>query len=73
MRNKRETDISNYTEKLAEAGVVAVVKRESGAKRFVKVLGKLFLTVFSVLLITGLITLVSLSIYIRARFRADGH
>ena len=64
MRNKRETDISNYTDKLTEAGVVTPPKRESGAKKFFKVLGKLFLTIFSVLFITGIITLVSLSIYI---------
>ena len=66
MRNKRETDISNYTEKLTEAGVVAPSKRESGGKKFFKVVGKLLLTVFSVLFITGVITAVSLSIYIFA-------
>lgn len=36
MRNKRETDISNYTEKLTEAGVVAPSKRESGGKKFLR-------------------------------------
>lgn len=66
MRNKRETDISNYTDKLAEAGVVSPPKKQSGAKKFFKVLGKLFLTVFGVLFVTGLITVVSLSIYIFA-------
>ena len=66
MRNKRETDISNYTDKLAEAGVVSPPKKQSGVKRFFKVLGKLFLTVFGVLFVTGLITVVSLSIYIFA-------
>ena len=66
MRNKRETDISNYTDKLAEAGVVSPPKKQSGAKRFFKVLGKLFLTIFGVLFVTGIITVVSLSIYIFA-------
>ena len=66
MRNKRETDISNYTDKLAEAGVVTPPKKESGGKKFFKVVGKLFLTIFSVLFVTGIITLVSLSIYIFA-------
>ena len=65
MRNKRETDISNYTDRAFEPDA-APAKRESGAKRFFKGLGKFFLTVFSVLFIAGIITAVSLSIYIFA-------
>lgn len=63
MRNKRETDISHYTDKPAE---VAVGKKpaESGVKRFFKGLGKLLLTVFSVCFVAAVITLVSLGIYI---------
>ena len=63
MRNKRETDISNYTDKTTDT-TSSEVKTESGAKRFFKALGKFFLTVFCVCLIAGIITVVSLGIYI---------
>lgn len=63
MRNKRETDISNYTGKIPEIAPEKK-KSESGAKRFFKAIGKLFLTIFTVLFIAGIITAVSLSIYI---------
>ena len=63
MRNKRETDISHYTDKTPD--VAADTKQtESGAKRFWKGLGKALLTVFSVCAVAGIITLVSLGIYI---------
>lgn len=60
MRNKRETDISSYTERTQPEPT----KREGGAKRFFKALGKFLLTVFSVVLIAGVVTLISLGIYI---------
>ena len=63
MRNKRETDISNYTGKIPELAPEKK-KSESGAARFFKAIGKFLLTVFSILLIAGVITGVSLSIYI---------
>ena len=63
MRNKRETDISNYTGKIPEL-VPEKKKSESGAARFFKAIGKFFLTVFVILLIAGIITGISLSIYI---------
>ena len=63
MRNKRETDISRYTDKPSELAVDSP-KTESGAKRFFKTLGKVFLTVFTVCLIAVVITAVSLGIYI---------
>lgn len=65
MRNKRETDISNYAEKSSEI-VAEPVKHDSGVKSFFKGLGKLLLTVVSVFFIAGIITAVSLSIYIFA-------
>ena len=65
MRNKRETDISTYTGKIPEL-VPEKKKSESGAARFFKAIGKFFLTVFTILLIAGIITGVSLSIYIIA-------
>ena len=63
MRNKRETDISHYTDKPAETAVGAK-PAESGVKRFFKGLGKLLLTVFAVCMVAAVITLVSLGIYI---------
>ncbi len=58
MRNKRETDISSY--KASENPR----KSDGSVKRFFKGLGKIVLTVFTVLVIAGLITGVSLGIYI---------
>ena len=63
MRYKRETDISNYTDKTPETPPSGK-NAESGAKRFFKGLGKALLTVFAVCFIAGLITLVSLGVYI---------
>ena len=63
MRNKRETDISNYTDKTPEAQVTEQ-KTESGVKRFFKAFGKFMLTAFAVCFIAGVITSVSLGIYI---------
>ena len=64
MRNKRETDISNYTDKTTDPPRLPTRKPESGAKRVFKTLGKVLLTVFCVCFIAGVITLVSLGIYI---------
>ena len=66
MRNRRETDISGYTGKNSELPEISRKRSESGAKRFFKGLGKLLLTVFSVLAVAGVITAVSLGIYIFA-------
>ena len=66
MRNKRETDISSYTGKGPEQPEMTFKRSESGAKKFFKGLGKFLLTVFSVLLVAGVVTGVSLSIYIIA-------
>ena len=65
MRNKRETDISNYTGKIPEL-VPEKKKSESGAARFFKAIGKFLLTVIVIMLIAGIITGISLSIYIFA-------
>ena len=64
MRNKRETDISSYTGKIPEQPEITYKRSESGAKRFFKGLGKFLLTMFSILAIAGIITAVSLGIYI---------
>ena len=63
MRKKRETDISNYTDKTPDAAVKEK-KSDGRAKKFLKGLGKALLTVFAVCFIAGIITLVSLGIYI---------
>lgn len=63
MRNKRETDISRYTEKPVDAEVKSR-KRESSVKRFFRGFGKFILTIFSVCLVAMIITGISLSIYI---------
>ncbi len=63
MRNKRETDISTYTGKIPELAPEKK-KSESSATRFFKAIGKFLLTAFTILLIAGVITGVSLSIYI---------
>ena len=46
MRNKRETDISRYTDKSADNGINE--KSESGVKRFFKGLCKFLLTAFTI-------------------------
>ncbi|MCD8026704.1 MAG: transglycosylase domain-containing protein [Clostridiales bacterium] len=62
MRNKRETDISQYKEAANELNLKA--KRESGVKRFFKWLGKAIFTAVCVCLVAGLISGISLSVYI---------
>ena len=64
MRNKRETDISRYTDVEPELNVSA--KKPSGVKRFFKALGKFIFTVFSVCFVAGVIAVASLAIYILA-------
>ena len=67
MRNKRETDISSYMGKTPEQQPEITFKRsESSAKRFFKGLGKFLLTIFSVLAVAGIVTAISLAIYIIA-------
>ena len=67
MRNKRETDISSYMGKTPEQQPEITYKRsESSAKRFFKGLGKFLLTIFSVLAVAGIVTAISLAIYIIA-------
>ena len=63
MRKKRETDISNYTDKIPETPA-AEERTQSGVKRFFKIFGKVMLTAFVVCCIAGVITLVSLGVYI---------
>ena len=63
MRNKRETDISQYTDRSVDTNNLTV-KRESGVKRFFKGFGKFFLTIFSVCFVALFIAGISLSIYI---------
>ena len=62
MRNKRETDISHYTDKTAESKVSG--KSDSTVKRVLKGIGKVLLTALAVGAIAGVITLISLGIYI---------
>ena len=62
MRNKRETDISRYTDKSADNGINE--KSENGAKRFFKGLGKFLLTTFTICFVALFIAGISLSIYI---------
>lgn len=63
MRNKRETDISRYTDKSADTGIING-KSESGVKRFFKGLGKFLLTAFTICFVAFFIAGISLSIYI---------
>ncbi len=63
MRNKRETDISRYTDKSADTGIITE-KSESGVKRFFKGLGKFLLTAFTICFVAFFIAGISLSIYI---------
>lgn len=62
MRNKRETDISRYTDKSADNGINE--KSESGVKRFFKGLCKFLLTAFTICFVALFIAGISLSIYI---------
>lgn len=63
MRNKRETDISRYTEKSVDNNIPAV-KTESPAKGFFKGVGKVLLTAFAVCFVATVIAGISLGIYI---------
>lgn len=62
MRNKRETDISQYTEKNADFNPNTV--SESGAKTFFKGFGRMLLTVCAVCFVAMLIAGISLAVYI---------
>lgn len=62
MRNKRETDISRYTDKSADTGINE--NSESGVKRFFKGLCKFLLTAFTICFVALFIAGISLSIYI---------
>ena len=62
MRNKRETDISRYTDKSADTGINE--NSESGAKRLFKGLCKFLLTAFTICFVALFIAGISLSIYI---------
>lgn len=61
MRNKRETDISQYTDLSNE---VVNEKKDGGVKRFFKAFGKFMLTICSVCFVALFIAGISLSIYI---------
>lgn len=63
MRNKRETDISRYTDRSIDPTNIPV-KKVSAVKRFFSGLGKFFLTIFAVCFVAMIITGISLSIYI---------
>ena len=63
MRNKRETDISRYTDRSVDTGNITE-NNDSGVKKFFKGLGKFFLTAFTISFIALFIAGISLSIYI---------
>ena len=63
MRNKRETDISQYTEKNNEP-IDYSAQNEKGPKRFFKCLGRVIVTLLSVFLVAMIISGISLSVYI---------
>ena len=63
MRNKRETDISQYTEETRNNNIPEI-KTESGAKKFFKGFGRFLLTVVSVCMVALIITGISIGIYI---------
>ena len=62
MRNKRETDISQYTEKNGVNN--SDFKNQSSFKIFLKGLGKILFTAFSVCVVAMLIAGISMSVYI---------
>lgn len=62
MRNKRETDISQYKDIQPE--INPAVRKVNPIKRFFKALGKFIFTIFSVCVVAGLIATISLGIYI---------
>ena len=61
MRNKKETDISRYTEKNTD---LDTVKKEGSVKRIFKGFGKFLLTIFSVCFVAFFIAGISLGVYI---------
>ncbi|HBM97916.1 MAG TPA: transglycosylase [Ruminococcus sp.] len=63
MRNKRETDISQYTEKNNEP-MDYTEETESGGKRFFKGFGRMIVTLLSVVLVAMIISGISLFVYI---------
>ena len=64
MRNKRETDISRYTDVKSELNVSA--KKPNPIKAFFKGLGKLLITLFSIGAVAGIIAVSSIAIYLFA-------
>lgn len=62
MRNKRETDISKYKD--IQPSINTPVKKANPVKSFFKALGKLVFTIFSVCAVAGIISMISLGIYI---------
>jgi penicillin-binding protein 1A len=62
MRNKRETDISQYKERISEP--LTNVPTESSVKQFFKGFGKVLLTFFAIGFVAVFIAGISLSIYI---------
>lgn len=63
MRNKRETDISRYTDRTAETANISD-KKESGVKRTFKAIGKFLLTAFTICFVALFITGISFAIYV---------
>ena len=63
MRNKRETDISQYTEKNNEPADYSS-GTESGSKQFFKFVGRVIVTLLSVILVAVIISGISLFVYI---------
>ena len=61
MRNKKETDISRYTEKNTD---LDTVKKEGSVKRIFKGFGKFLLTIFSVCFVAFFIAGISPGVYI---------
>lgn len=64
MRNKRETDISQYKDIQPE--INPAVRKVNPIKRFFKALGKFIFTIFSVCVVAGLIATISLEFTLRA-------
>lgn len=64
MRNKRETDISRYTDVKSELQVSA--KKPNPIKYFFKGLGKFLFTTFSICAVAGVIAFSSIAIYLVA-------
>ena len=62
MRNKRETDISQYKKDIQQNELSE--KADGGVKRFFRGFGKFLITVCSVCLVALLITGISLAVYI---------